>query len=57
MPTNNETIMETVNTTAQEVVKTAKDNTGVIFMGAGFLGGIALTFGVIKGAKVIKKKI
>ncbi len=57
MPTNNETIMNTVDTTVNEVAKTAADNSGLIFMGLGFVGGIGLTFGVIKGAKVIKKKV
>ena len=52
---NNETI-ETAATTVAEVAKSA-DKTGLIFMGLGFFGGIGLTFGAIKGAKVIKKKI
>lgn len=52
---NNETI-ETVATTVTEVAQKA-DRTGLIFMGLGFFGGIGLTFGAIKGAKVIKKKI
>ena len=56
MPTNNEVMIETANT-VEEVAKAAKDNTGAIFMGIGFLGGIGLTFGAIKGVKVIKKKV
>ena len=60
---NKEVINETIETAANatttainEVAKSA-DKTGLIFMGLGFFGGIGLTFGAIKGAKVIKKKI
>lgn len=56
MPTNNENIIETATTTVNEIAKKA-DTTGIIFMGLGFVGGIGLTFGVIKGTKVVKKKI
>lgn len=56
---NTETINETIETAATTVTEVAKqaDKTGIIFMGLGFVGGIGLTFGAIKGAKAIKKKI
>lgn len=51
---NNEVIMETVNTAAEEVVKKA-DHTGAIFVGLGFLAGVAATAGLKAGTKKIKK--
>lgn len=51
---NNEVMMETVNTAAQEVVKNS-DKTGIVFVGLGFLAGTALTVGAIQGTKKIKK--
>ena len=59
MPENNvinNEMIETATTTVTEVAKKA-DRTGLIFMGLGFVGGIGLTFGAIKGAKVIKNKV
>ena len=59
MPENNvinNEMIETATTTVAEVAKKA-DRTGLIFMGLGFFGGIGLTFGAIKGAKVIKNKV
>ena len=56
MTDNNEKMIETAATAINEVAKKA-DTTGIIFMGLGFVGGIGLTFGVIKGTKVVKKKI
>lgn len=53
---NKETIMDTVNTAAQEVVKKT-DKTGIILAGLGFLGGAALTVGVVKGTKKVKKML
>lgn len=59
MPENNVINNETIEATATTVAEVAQkaDKTGLIFMGLGFFGGIGLTFGAIKGAKVIKKKI
>ena len=59
MPENNVINNETIEVAANTVTEVAKkaDRTGIIFMGLGFVGGIGLTFGAIKGAKVIKKKI
>lgn len=56
---NNEMIETATNATTTAINEVAKqaDKTGIIFMGLGFVGGIGLTFGAIKGAKVIKKKI
>lgn len=59
MPENNvinNEMIETATTTVTEVAKKA-DRTGLIFMGLGFFGGIGLTFGAIKGAQAIKKKV
>ena len=56
MTTNNEKMIETAATTVNEIAKNA-DKTGMFFMGLGFLGGIGLTFGAIKGAKIARKKI
>ncbi len=56
---NTEVINETIETAATTITEAAKqaDKTGIIFMGLGFVGGIGLTFGAIKGAKAIKNKI
>lgn len=50
---NNEVVMETVNTAAEAAKKV--DHTGAIFVGLGFLAGVALTVGTIQGAKKLKK--
>ena len=52
---NNEVVMGTVNTVANEAVKKA-DKTGILFVGLGFLGGVGLTVGAIEGVKAIKHK-
>ncbi len=57
MPEKNEVMIETVDATVNEVAKNSSDKTGIIFVGAGVAIGIGLTLGVVKGAKVIKKKI
>ncbi len=57
MPTNNETIIETVDATANEVAKAPTDKTGFIFVGLGLLIGIGATVGAVEGRKFIKKKV
>ena len=57
MPTNNETIIETVDVTANEVANAASKDHGFIFMGLGFVAGIGLTVGAVKGRKLIKKAV
>ena len=57
MPTNNETIIETVDATVNEVAKAPTDKTGIIFMGLGLAIGIGATVGAVEGRKFIKKKV